>query len=138
MRFACACSSSESISTPSISKTMACVRVIAFILPARSVRSFWCHMFAEERHARHKGCQKPERVVQADSLGQEANGGWPRQHARVTRRSKGGNGQSLWHCVLRSRESEQDGHDVCGSEAHKDKTDKPDPCDRCEKEAAQP
>ena len=95
-------------------------------------------MFAEDRHARQKGCQKPERVVQADSLGQEANGGWSRQHARVTRRSEGGNGQSLWHFVLRTRESEQDRHDVSGSKAHKDKTDKPDPCDRCEKEAAQP
>ena len=95
-------------------------------------------MFAEDRHARHKGCQKPERVVQADSSGQEANGGWSRQHARVTRRSEGGNGQSLWHCVLRTRESEQDRHDVCRSKAHKDKTGKPDPWDRCEKQAAQP
>src|ERR1700723_2675138 len=137
MRFACACNSSESISTPFLSKTMACVRVIGCILPARSVRIFCRHMFAEDRHARQKGCKKPERVVQADSLGQEANGGWSRQHARVTRRRKGGNGQSLWHFVLRTRESEQDRHDVCGSQAHKDKTDKPDPCDRCEKEAAQ-
>jgi hypothetical protein len=74
-------------------------------------------MFAEDRHARQKGCQKPESVVQADSLGQEANGGWSRQHARVTRRSEGGNGQSLWHFVLRTRESEQDRHGVCGSKA---------------------
>jgi len=95
-------------------------------------------MFAEDRHTRQKGCQKPERVVQADSLRQEANGGWSSQHARVTGRSEGGNGQSLWHPVLRTRESEQYRHDVCGSKAHKDKTDKSDPCDRCEKEAAQP
>ena len=95
-------------------------------------------MFAEDRHARQEGCQKPERVVQAESLGQEANDGWSRQQARVTRRSEGGNGQSLWHFVLRTRESEQDRHDVCGSKAHKDKTDKSDPCDRCEKKAAQP
>jgi hypothetical protein len=107
-------------------------------LPARSVRSFCRHMFAEDRHARQKGYQKPERVMQANSLGQEANDGWSRQQARVTRGSEGGNGQSLWHFVLRTRESEQDRHDVCGSKAHKDKTDKPDPCDRCEKEAAQP
>jgi hypothetical protein len=40
--------------------------------------------------------------------------------------------------VLRTRESEQDRHDVCGSKAHKDETDKPDPYDRCEKEDAQP
>src|ERR1700735_4765218 len=138
MRFECACNSSESISTPSISKTMACVRVIGFILPARSLRIFCRHMFAEDRHARQKGCQKPKRVVQADSLEQEAKGGGPRQHPRVPRRSQGGNGQSLRHFVLRTRESEQDRHDVCGSKAHKDKTDKPDPCDRCEKDAAQP
>ena len=95
-------------------------------------------MFAEDRHARQKGCQKPERVVQADSLGQEANNGWSRQQAPVTRRSEGGNGQSLWHFVLRTREPEQDRHDVCGSKAHKDETDKPDPCDGCKEEAAQP
>ena len=63
-------------------------------------------MFAEDRHARQKGCQKPERVVQADFLGQEANGGWSCQHARVSRSREGGNGQSLWHCVLRTREPE--------------------------------
>jgi hypothetical protein len=40
--------------------------------------------------------------------------------------------------VLRTRESEQDWHDVCGSKAHKDETDKPDPCDGCEEDAAQP
>ena len=95
-------------------------------------------MIAEDRHAGQKDCQKPERVVQADSLGQEANGGWSRQHARITRRSEGGNGQSLWHFVLRTRESEQDRHNVCGSKAHKDKTDQPDPCDRCEQEDTQP
>src|SRR6202790_5624384 len=95
-------------------------------------------MFAEDRHARQKGCQKPERVVQADSLGQKTNGGWARQHPRITRRSEGGNGQSLWHCVLRTRESEQDRHDVCGSKTHKDEADKRDPCDGCEEEGARP
>src|SRR5271156_1007642 len=121
-----------------MSKTMAGVSVLCFVLPTRSARTFCGHMFAEDRHTRQKGYQKPERVVQADLLRQEANGGWSRQQARVTRRSEGGNGQSLWHFLLRSRESEQYGHDVCGSKAHKDKTDKPDPCDRCENEAAQP
>src|ERR1700733_6296776 len=42
-------------------------------------------MFAEDRHARHKGCQKPERVVQADSLGQEPNGGWQRVFGKGTK-----------------------------------------------------
>src|ERR1700733_1839930 len=99
---------------------------------------FRLYMFPEDRHACQKGCKKPERIVQADSLGQEANGGWSRQHSRVARRGEGGNGQSLWHFLLRTRESKQDRHDVCGSKAHKDKTDKPNPCDRCEKDAAQP
>ncbi len=111
--------------------------LISFVLPAHSVRIFCRDMFAEDRHARQKCCEKPERVVQADSLGQEANDGWSRQQTRVTRRSEGGNGQSLWHFLLRTRESEQDRHDVCGSQAHKDETDKRDPCERCENEAAQ-
>src|ERR1700759_2571360 len=94
-------------------------------------------MLAEDRHTRQESDKKPECVVQTDPLGQEPDGGWSRQHARLTRRSEGGNGQPLRHCVLGTRESEQDRYDVCGSKAHKDKTDKPDPCDRRKKEAGQ-
>jgi hypothetical protein len=71
---------------------MARVRVIGFVLPLRSMRIFDRHIFAEDRHTRQEGGQKPECTVQADPLGQEANGGRPRQHARVTRRGESSNG----------------------------------------------
>jgi hypothetical protein len=50
--------------------TMARVRLIGFVLTLRSMRIFDRHIFDEDRHTCQKCGQKPERVVQADSLGQ--------------------------------------------------------------------
>jgi len=61
-------------------------------LPLRSLRIFDRDIFAEDRHTRQEGDQKPECTVQADPLGQEADDGRPCQHARVTRRGEGSNG----------------------------------------------
>ena len=58
----------------------------------RSARIFDRQIFAADRHTCQEGGQKPERTMQADPLGQEANDGRPRQHARVTRRGEGSNG----------------------------------------------
>jgi hypothetical protein len=58
----------------------------------RSTRIVDRQIFAEDRHTRQKGGQKPERTMQAYPLGQEANDGRPRQHAGVSRRGEGGNG----------------------------------------------
>ena len=68
------------------------------------MRIFDRQKFTKDRHTRQEGGQKPECIVQADPFGQETNDGRPHQHARVTRRGEGSNGQSLGHGVLRARE----------------------------------
>src|SRR5271170_1179811 len=116
VRFACAWSSSESMSTPSMSKMIACVLFMCSTIGL--ISTLGSHILAQSRDTYKQRGKEPERIVQTNSFGQEANYGRPQQHAAITCGGQGGNSKPLWHRVLRTRTPKQDGHDVCGSKAY--------------------
>jgi hypothetical protein len=86
------------------------------------ISTFSSHTLAQSRDTYKQRGKEPERTVQTNSFGQEANYGRPHQHATITCSTQGSNSEPLWHRVLRTRKPEQDGHDVCGSKAYKNET----------------
>src|SRR3954463_10256807 len=92
------------------------------------ISTFASHILAQSWDTYKQRGKEPERTVQTNSFGQEANYGRPQQHAAITCSGQGSNSKPLWHRVLRTGKPEQDGHNVCGSKAYKNETCQRDGC----------